>query len=422
MSISDQQPETHIKPSLAQDNDGLENGDEPNQPDVTSDSSSVVYDHEPFDSFRTKLLNFAVTLWDDVDPVDLKVSRMSGGGFNRIIGISRKTPEQEKSLDYILRIPRFDAARLDRDVAALQYVQKLGIIPAPEVIAFDETSDNKLGDPYMIQKRLPGTDLLSSFPELDQSRKCQVAAELGQVLNCMLSKKSIIAGRLILPANVTSSEDKDDEVSVEPLFQPEHPMTNLLESNLTTRDLLSRIFKERKVEGLRRIPSDTLRPQLMDHFTAMASDMHEDGWFAGNDISLCHLDFEPRNILIDTTRDTTQSIISGILDWDSAVLAPSFMSCAPPLWIWAWTDDEEEDERTANNVPPTEEERILKKTFEEAAGPEFMHYAYPSTYRLARRLVRFAIDGIRSSEDVDEAEAMLKEWEEVRAGSKVATA
>lgn len=39
-----------------------------------------------------------------------------------------------------------------------------------------------------------------------------------------------------------------------------------------------------------------------------------------------------------------------------------------------------------------------------------MKFAYPSAYRLARRLVRFAADGIRSNEDFYEAEAMLKEW------------
>lgn len=163
------------------------------------------------------------------------------------------------------------------------------------------------------------------------------------------------------------------------------------------------MFEERKVVDLRRSPSQIVGLWLADQFTTMVNEMHEDGWFAGNDICLCHLDFEPRNILVDAIRDAPQPIISGILDWDSAVLAPSFMSCAPPLWIWAWLDDEEGDERTANDVPPTEEGRILKKSFEKAAGPEFVRYAYPSAYRLARRLVRFAIDGIRTSEDFREA-------------------
>jgi aminoglycoside phosphotransferase (APT) family kinase protein len=410
------------------ENDGLGSENEDNQPDkgddqsdIASESSTVEWEHEPFDSFRTKVLEFALTFWDGVDADDIEVSRMKGGGFNRIIGISRKVPEQGRSVDYILRIPRFDAARLDRDVAALLYVRKLGAIPVPEIVTFDETSNNKLGSPYMLQKRLPGADLLWTFPGLDHAQKMRVANELGHVFHRMLSKKTTVAGKLILPANVISAEENNDEISVEPLFQAELPTLDQLEPDLPIRDLLSRVFEERKVEAVRRYPADTIRPWLSYQFTVMANEMHDDGWFASNDISLCHLDFEPRNILVDATRDVAQPIISGILDWDSAALAPSFMSCAPPLWVWAWADDEEEDERTANDVPPTDEGRALKKTFEEAAGDEFVRYAYPPAYRLARRLIRFAIDGQRTTEDLREAEAMLKEWKEIRGGSAVKT-
>jgi hypothetical protein len=36
-------------------------------------------------------------------------------------------------------------------------------------------------------------------------------------------------------------------------------------------------------------------------------------------------------------------------------------------------------------------------------------------------LIRFAIDGQRSNEDLKEAEAMLAEWKEIRVGSAVET-
>ena len=421
-------PETLPEQSPANDSPEPETDDEDQidmasdcSSSVYSDSSSLVYDHEPFESFQAKVLDFAVTILNGIDTNDIEVTRMKGGGFNRIIGISRKGSAQEKSAEYVLRIPRFDAARLDQDVAALIYVKKLGNIPVPDIIAFDETSNNKLGDPYMVQKKLAGTVLLSTFPDLDLNQKMCVATELGRVFNRMLSKKTTVAGKLILPPHVNKIGDMNDEISLEPLFQAELPTLDLLEPNLATRDLLSRIFEERKIQNMRNCPANTIRPWLSEQFTVMANELHDDGWFASNQVSLCHLDFEPRNILINTARNAAQPIISGILDWDSAALAPSFMSCAPPLWIWAWADDEEEDERTANDVPPTEEGRALKNAFEEAAGAEFVRYAYPSAYRLARRLIRFAIDGQRSNEDLKEAESMLTEWKEIRVGSAVET-
>jgi len=416
-----------------------EDDDELDQSDAVSDSSTLVYDHEAFDTFRHRVADFALTLWDGAKASDFEVTRMSGGGFNRVIGITRTIPKQQKSLfsssfkrlwtfiangfikmrhdscqtvylGYILRIPRFDAAQLDRDVAALRYVQKLGSIPVPDVVAFDETPNNKLGSPYMLQNRLPGTDLLHTFPGLDHDQKCRVAKELGQVFKAMLSKKCAVAGRFTLPKTVSSSEDDSDQISVEPLFQSELPIGDQVKHNLGTKEMLTRLFEKRK-RGFEDI-SNNFEAGYMTRFSAMAMELDVEGWFANNEISMCHLDFEPRNILIDITKVAPHPIISGILDWDSAALAPSFMSCKPPLWIWAWADDEDEDERKANDEPPTEAGKVLKRTFEQAAGPEFTRYAYPLAYRLARRLrlLRFAMDEMRSTEDFNEADAMLEEW------------
>ncbi|PSS07128.1 hypothetical protein M430DRAFT_23281 [Amorphotheca resinae ATCC 22711] len=145
----------------------------------------------------------------------------------------------------------------------------------------------------------------------------------------------------------------------------------------------------------------------------MTSELDSDGWLGSNQNSLCHLDLAPRNILVNPAPDDAQVFeISAILDWDSAVFAPSFMSCAPPLWIWAWNDDE--DERTADNDPPTPELRQLKHLFDNAAGSDYVYFAYEPPYRLARRLVYFAIHEIGYNEEVKKASEMLKEWADMR--------
>jgi hypothetical protein len=225
----------------------------------------------------------------------------------------------------------------------------------------------------------------------------------------MLSRKSAAADLLTLSPTVTDSTANPDHHSLVPLFETETPVDNQMKPDSATQNLLSIMFEARDVE----ISPDSLTSALQNQFIAMAFDLHEDGWFNNNNnMSLCLLDFEPRKILIDPTRDPDRPIVSGILDLDGAVLAPSFMACALPMWLLAWADDEVEDERKANDVPSSEEGRALKKIFEDTAGPEFVRYAYPPSYRLARRPVRFAINGIRSNEDVNGG--MLREWEVVR--------
>lgn len=43
--------------------------------------------------------------------------------------------------------------------------------------------------------------------------------------------------------------------------------------------------------------------------------------------ALLHLDLEPRNIPADPDSAPDRSVITGFLDWDSAFLAPTFISC-----------------------------------------------------------------------------------------------
>lgn len=89
------------------------------------------------------------------------------------------------------------------------------------------------------------------------------------------------------------------------------------------------------------------------------------------------------------------------------------------MWLWAWSDEDSEDERLANDTPPTPELRELKQLFEDAAGLTYSRFAYGVQYRLARSLMRFAIDGLRSNEDLIGAESLLHEWAAVQTSLKI---
>lgn len=182
----------------------------------------------------------------------------------------------------------------------------------------------------------------------------------------------------------------------------------------TTMGTLSKIFKEHRAANLRDYPGDTFETEFWDQFISMTEELDNDGWFWDVYYCLWHLDLAPRNILIYEIPTVLDPRISGILDWDSAVFAPNFMSSEPPMWIWAWNDNGLGHERTADHTPPTEEGRELKSHFKDVAGPEYLRYAYSPAYRLARRLFRFAIDGIGSNEHYREAETMLEEWQAFR--------
>ncbi|KAJ1329042.1 hygromycin-B 7''-O-kinase [Microdochium nivale] len=398
--------------------------DDSNSDDNSDDSatSTVVYDHEPFDTFKRRALSLAQSyVWTDVPAEQILVTRMPGGGFNRIIGLTRQNPPDD-DIEYILRVPRFDSARIDRDVAALLFLKQHTHIPAPRVIAFDQTESNPVLSPYMVQNRLPGSDLIHAFPELDYQGKYLFAKAFGLIMRQMLETRSCEPGNLALLHDDTKTTTANPSVCVEAWgsispndIKPYRAVLGPEETSKSLLDILSAMFATHKNVALAREAKDRLTTNLMDQFTRMSQRLNQQGYLNQTTYSLAHLDLAPRNILVRTEPHATEeTIISGILDWDSAVFAPGFMACAPPMWIWAWQDDEDEDERMANDDPPDTENMRLKGVFEECAGQEYCRYAYDAKYRLARRLVRFAMEGLRSSEDCKDADRMLEEWDGIQ--------
>ncbi|KAI1162121.1 hypothetical protein F5B18DRAFT_625340 [Nemania serpens] len=323
------------------------------------------------------------------------------------------------TMQYIVRVPRFDSAKVGNDVAALHFVNRYTAIAAPKVIQWDVTDQNELGSPFQIQNRIPGTPLLSTYPNLTHAERCRLAHELGTVFAEMLAVKGSIAGVFVLPSH-NNCQAQESQINIGPLRHNDaksHPSSQPFSSSaptMTVFELLTGCLQVQKEYGLLRSPPLAWKIEQIDQFMAMVSELDEDGWLVNDHFSLAHLDFHPRNLLVNPTSDTQLPILSAVLDWDSAIIGPMFMSCQPPLWLWGWLDDDDEDEQTANDVPPTAEPRELKELFENAAGPDYLRFAYQPAYRLARQLVNFILKPIRSHEEYKEANIMLQEWEAIR--------
>jgi hypothetical protein len=226
-------------------------------------SFSIIYDHEPFETFRTCMLEFTQCLWSQTFAEYMKIERISDGGFSRIVGISRKVIEKDSSLNYVLRIPRFDVARLDRDVVALHFVRELDGIPIAGVVAYAATSENILQNPNIVQNRLSGVDPLSAFPELSHNDRCRVASELGHIFRRTLAAKSEAAGLLTIPSKSSKSKTDSDRIGIQPFFESEDSASNENGPTSSTQRLLKTVFEARKTDGQKNSPADTLRSRIL---------------------------------------------------------------------------------------------------------------------------------------------------------------
>ena len=333
-------------------------------------------------------------------------------------------------------MPRFEDARPDREVAVLRFIRRYTQIPVPEIQYVDFTSNNPLQQCYVIQNRISGYDLQNRtnptfYLYLNYEQKCTLAKEFALMLLELHHLTHPFPGLIeasadsdndcdfiVRPFDLTSSLGYHPEVDLNtklPFFQV-RPFVKNWEQPVpppperSTYYFMTAQFGRWKALELRCDPASIRWSALYDRLVTMATQMDDLGFFANNENCVCHLDLlgAPRNIMADIKSDGSLSI-TGILDWDSAVFAPKFVGCAPPMWLWAW-DEEEEDETHANDTPSNPGDQDIERIFEETVGDSFLFYAYKPEYRLARELFRFAKSGIASSTGIDEVEKLLEEW------------
>lgn len=77
----------------------------------------------------------------------------------------------------------------------------------------------------------------------------------------------------------------------------------------------------------------------------------------------------PRNIMMDIDIDNSLTI-PGILDWDSAVIAPKFVGCVPVMWIWAWNYGEDEKPIVRQKVQNNKSSNACLKKLLELNSPD----------------------------------------------------
>jgi hypothetical protein len=105
--------------------------------------------------------------------------------------------------------------------------------------------------------------------------------------------------------------------------------------------------------------------------------------------------------------------VTGIIDCDSAILAPEFMAYRAPFWLWTSMtvlSSDEDKEENANLPVVTPEDHILKQVFLNEASEKFKWMAFAPEVMLARRMFHVLQKGMFSNWHMEEAEKVIKEW------------
>lgn len=359
---------------------------------------------------------------------------MRGGGYNRVMGITKIAETLEHEARMVLRVPRMGVPWSDEAIIILRFVQKYTNIPVPHILAYSSIDKNPLKEPYVLQTRIPGHDLESktqSYLGLSHEQKlvfveqfCRILLEMqrvrhpwaGQIVSRYESEHAFSIG----PFQVSQEDDSlvNFRSEVNPFFKVRSFSADEVASSDEETDRSSRQtplhffeiqFARWKTLQMGLDPSEQWFPDIWQRLRIAATQMDRFGCLDCESYCLTHYDLDPRNIMVEIQAGVAK--ITGIIDWDSVMFAPNWVSCKPPIWIWNWLDGGNEDESKANEDPPTSQQKELKDLFDELVGSQFRFNAYQPHYRLARQMFRFARCGIGSFELMEQADKVLEEWD-----------
>jgi hypothetical protein len=403
-----------------------------------SETSTVKYDQEPYASFQEKVVALSNSLFSDNTVNDIKLERIKGGSFNRIIGITLlksklplflmgqframlsvcirgKTKQTPKPKDLILRVPRDTLHNLFYQAITLSYLERKLPYPVPKPVCYDSGTENALGRAYMVQKRLPGQSLSQLWPKLNLQQRKGAARCIAEIVRDLHKVKNSCAG-IISPLNTTHDLNVD-LMKIEPMpisgvvSLTNSPFNAKLASPQITRDLLLSLVSRQRAHG----EATGLPPfdDIWTSFISMINKLHDLGALPDKDtFHFYHADLQSRNLLF-TTPTPSSVCLTGILDWDSALFAPKFMSTRAPFFLW--TDEWAGESAEGDALLESDDAEMCgyKRIFEEVVGEKFCKDAYRPEYIFARRLWKFLIGGIRSGGDEFMAELLVEEWEEM---------
>jgi len=292
---------------------------------ASSQTSTDLYDHEPFETFAHKVHSLLITMFPDELPV--RVEHIPGGSYNRVVrGVlcyDRQSPRR-----VIVRIPRFTYCSPVNEVAVLRFLQSTTAIPVPSVLHFHTSSSNILSDPFVILEHLQGTCLGDVYDDMPGHMRKSIVRNLVRLLKQFSEVTFDAIGTLLSASPDGFGIETGHAVKV--VDETQHAPPPLPARARSIRGYLEERWSFFVAEEQRRNPGDTFDLRFTSAFRAAMDKLPIPDADTPARIVLHHTDLAPRNIFIDAQ----SGAITGVLDWDLAESSPVEAAWQMPAWLW----------------------------------------------------------------------------------------
>ncbi|KAM0354878.1 hypothetical protein ACHAPU_000714 [Fusarium lateritium] len=290
---------------------------------------------------------------------ECSVSFLTAGAFNRIY-----TVKVSEDTSYVMRIslsvdPRHKTAG---EVATLNWLGRQSIIPVPKVIAFDNTSNNKIGFDWILMEKISGSTAYSRWRKTSMEDKKNMVEKLAGYHAHLMNTSNF---RTIGTLKVTNSQPVPGRISSIMFFLGSHfdydiPRGPFSSSHDWLHSYISIIFQD-QIENINEAEDeeDTKYAQFNDRVArkllALLPKIFPPIQNPPERTVLWHQDLQLSNIMVDE-----KNSITGIIDWECVSALPYWVTTELPKFLMGRVREEEPQRDEYGDEEPEDELHLYR--------------------------------------------------------------
>ncbi|KAK7421650.1 hypothetical protein QQX98_002117 [Neonectria punicea] len=123
-----------------------------------------------------------------IGPDDCMVTFLAAGAFYKLYLVESKS---QQKLVMRVSLPVDPQHKVTGEVATLRWIRRFTKIPVPEIIAFDDSSDNEIGFEWILMQLMPGTSAYSRWRKMSFTKKKALAEQIAKATQHTTSFRGI---------------------------------------------------------------------------------------------------------------------------------------------------------------------------------------------------------------------------------------
>ncbi|TGO25505.1 hypothetical protein BPAE_0078g00040 [Botrytis paeoniae] len=223
-------------------------------------------------------------------------------------------------------------------------------LPIPAILAYDETYDNIIQCPYIIQRKAAGEDLKKWYELLDipgpasdqyhMKERLRIAEEMAKFIASMENNVQFAEYRVLV--NGPGMLEEEMEMSIEGPIVGSVRIPGILKHV----DFIESLINARGEIAAAQFGYSSAECQDLEKLGGVFQQVRDGGLldrFSGVS-TLWHPDLYPRNVVFDWVGagagagsgagEDKEMKLTAVIDWDNAMVLPRIMTRKPLKWLW----------------------------------------------------------------------------------------